>query len=212
MTITVPSADLCGILADTQHFITPDKEDTEHRVVNLRWDGVLLHASATDGIRAAVSSWHPDDEPEKDVQDTLGVELGGADEPWDITLTIDDVKHLLGVAKPVKGLEYLPLALDCDGGILSVKRAKQSRVPGFSLAYDGVGGPYPDQRFVVVEALGRVEPTKEFWVNAVLMADFGRVRQRGGCAKWTFTDKAAVVEIGERFAGLIAPVRSGSGD
>lgn len=211
--ITVPSTDLHGILSDALLFASPDKEDLERRCVQLRWDGDQLHACATDAVRVAVSSWSRDDPPDSDVQGTLGVELGGADGPWHILLAYDDVKHLLGAAKPVKGLEYVPLFLDVTGRVLSVKRAKESRVPGFALSYDGLPTPFPDLRFVVVQALGRAEPAKEIWLNMVLAADFGKVRQRGGAAKWTFAgpDRPAVVEIGERFVGAIQPVRSGNG-
>ncbi len=210
--ITVPTADLHGILSDTVQFISPDKDDDEGRCVHLQWDGAMLHASASDTIRSAISSWHPSDEPEKDVQDALGVELGGADDPWHVVLGVDDVAHLLATAKPVKNLEYVPLILDYAGGVLSVKRAKQARVPGFSIAYDGRPYVFADLRVAIVEALGRVEPVKEIWFNGPLMSSFGKVRQRGAPAKWTFAgpDRPAVVEIGERFVGAIQPVRQGS--
>lgn len=209
MTTTIPTADLVGCIADALNFVSPDKEDTERRCVHLRWTGDLFHASALDGIRCAVSSWSPDDRPDKDVQDALETKLGGGD-PFEAILGFDDAKHLLDTAKPIKNLEYVPLFLDCDGWSLSVRRAKQTRVPGFSLTYDGMTHAFPDVREVVVAALAGIEPVKEIWFNAVLMADFGKVRQRGGAAKFTFggPEHATVVEIGERFVGAIQPVRA----
>jgi hypothetical protein len=177
--------------------------------VHLRWDGAQFHASSTDGIRAVVSSWSPDDRPDKDVQEELGIGLGGDDEPWEFILASEDAAHLLSTAKPIKHLEYVPLFVDCDGLNLTVRRAKQLRCPGFSVAYDGKTHGFPDLRETVVAAMGKAEATKEIWFNASLMADFSKARQRGGPAKFTFAgpDAATVVEIGERFVGVIQPVR-----
>lgn len=211
--LTITTADLAGCIADALNFISPDKEDDQRRVVHLRWDADhdLFHASATDAIRVAISSWSPDDKPEQDVQHELGVELGSDGPSWEFVLTADDAAHLLKTIKPVKGLEYVPLFLDCDGALLGVTRSKEARVPGFALSYDSAGTPFPDLRTVVVEALGRAEPVKEIWWNQALAMDFGKVRQRGNAAKWTFagSDKPAVVEIGERFVGALMPVRTG---
>ncbi len=209
--LTIPSADLAGCIADALHFISPDKEDAEHRCVHLRWDGRLFHASATDLLRVAVSSWSPEDQPDKDVQDPLGVELGSVDDPWEFLLSADDAAHLLKAAKPIKDLEYLPLFVDVDGSVMSVKRSKQHRVPGFALSYDGLPYGFADLRVFVANAMGAAEPVKEWGVNMLLAMDFGRVRQRGGGAKWTFAgaDRPAVVEIGHRFVGAIQPIRLG---
>jgi hypothetical protein len=210
VTLTIPTADLVGCIADAMHFISPDKEDVERRCVHLRWDGHLFHASALDGIRCAVSSWSPDDQPDKDVQDALEVQLGGGD-PFEFLLAADDAKHLLDTAKPIKNLEYVPLFLDHDDAALRVRRAKQTRVPGFALTYDSQPSGFPDVREFVVRAMGRVDDVKEVWFNAALLADFGKVRQRGHAAKFTFggADSPTVIEIGDRFVGAIQPVRVG---
>lgn len=211
MTLTIPSNDLVGCIADALNFISPDKEDLERRVVHLRWDGELFHASATDGLRVAVSSWSADDPPERDEQHELGVELGSDDPPWEFLLSSDDATHLVKTAKPVKGLEHVALVIDHDGEVLGVKRSKQARVPGFALAYDAQPYAYPDLRRFVVAALEDAEPVKEISLNMALVVDFGKVRQRGHAARWTFagTEKPAVVEIGPRFVGAIQPVRVG---
>lgn len=211
--LTIPTSDLVGCIADTLHFVSPDKDDPLHSV-HLRWDGRQFHATATDTIRAAISSWSPDDQPEKDVQHELGVELGSADDPWTFVLAVDDATHLLATAKPIKKLEYLPLYVECDGTQLQVRRARQARVPGFALTYDAEPHTYPDVREVVVGAAAFTEPVKEIWYNAALLADFGKVRQRGHAAKLTFggTTKTTIIEIGERFIGLIQPVRTGDRD
>jgi hypothetical protein len=210
VTTIIPTADLIGTIGDAKVFISSDKEDVERRCVHLHWTGDLWHASAIDGIRAAVSSWSPDDQPEKDVQGELGFVWGGGD-PFEIILSIDDAEHLLAAAKPVKGLEYVPLVLDCDGFQLTVKRAKQTRLPGFTLGYDGMAHAFPDVRAILVEAMAKAEPVKEMWFNLKYLATFAEVRQRGGPAKYTFAgpNHLAVMEIGQRFVGAIMPVRIG---
>lgn len=209
--LTIPTTDLLGTIGDCLPFIPADKEDVERRCVHLRWDGGQFHASATDGIRAVVSSWHPDDIPDADVQDEIGTTLGeDSDGEWEFILSADDAAHLLKTAKPVKGMEYTPLHVTWDGELLTVRRSKASRLPGFTLAYDGMDHVFPDVRAYVVEAAGKAEPVKEISFNAVLVADFGKVRQRGNPARWTFGGDRhpAVVEIGERFVGAIQPVRA----
>lgn len=207
--LTIPTTDLLGCIGDCMPFITPDKDDVAMRVVHLRWDGDLFHASATDGIRAVVSSWSPDDKPDDDVQGELGVDLGDDNGPWEFLLSADDAAHLLKAAKPVKGFEYTPLFVEVDGDLLRVRRAKEARLPGFVITYDRAGDAFPDVRQYVVDAAGKAEPVKEIAWNASLMADFGKVRQRGHAARWTFSgDRSpAVVEIGERFVGALMPVR-----
>lgn len=209
--LTMPTADLVGCISDVLPFVTPDKEDTDRRAVHLRWDGELFHASAYSGWHSGISSWSADDPPERDVQDELEVELGSDDAPWECVLTLDDAKHLLQTAKPAKGLEYVPLFVEHDGQYLTVKRSKQSRVPGFSLAYDGMETAFPDLRQLVVEAGDHTEDVKEIGFNATFLAAFAAVRQRGGFPKLTFggSRHATIVEIGERFVGLIAPIRVG---
>jgi hypothetical protein len=174
----------------------------------------MFHASATDGYRVAVSSWNPDDVPDSDVQDEIGTTLGEDDGgEWEFILSADDAGHLLKTAKPAKGMEYVPLFVTFDGPLLTVRRSKAARLPGFALTYDGMAHVFPDLRSYVVEAAGRAEPVKEIAWNAELMADFGKVRQRGNPARWTFSGDRhpMVVEIGERFVGAIQPVRPSEG-
>jgi hypothetical protein len=214
VTLTIPTVDLLGCIGDALPFIDPDKDVTERRCVHLRWDGALFHVSATDGIRAAISSWSPDDTPDEDVQYEIGTTLGeDGDATWEFLLTADDASHLLKTAKPSKGHEYAPLYVTFDGPLLKVRRDREAQVPGFTLTYEGLDHTFPDLRGYVVEAAGKAEPVKEIAWNAVYMADFGKVRQRGGAARWTFSgDRSpAVVEIGVRFVGALMPVRPAEG-
>lgn len=207
--LTMHTVDLVGCLNDALPFVALDKDDTERRCVELRWDGELFHTSADSHFHAGVSSWSPDDPPEKDVQDELEVKLGSDDGPWACILDIEDVDHLLKTVKPAKGLEYVPLFIDWDGQFLTVRRSKQTRVPGLTLAYDGMTHAFPDVRRAVVEAASRLEDVKEIQYNGSFLAAFGKVRTRGGCMKLTFGGArgTTIVEVGHRFVGLIQPVR-----
>lgn len=207
--LTIPTSDFHGCLSDALPFISPNKDDLERRCIELRWDGELFHASAHSGIHLGISSWSPDDKPDTDVQDELEVALGSDDAPWSCVLTLDDAKHLLATAKPVKGLEYVPLFVDWDGQFLTVTRAKQARLPGLKLSYDGQEHAFPDLRDIVVRAASNLEDVKEISFNATYLAAFGTVRQRGGHLKLTFggPDGPTIGEIGERFVGVIQPVR-----
>ncbi len=210
--LTISTADLLGILGDVIPFISPDKDDIQRRCVHLRWDGTMLHASATDQLRIAVSSWHPDDDPDHDVQPQIGV-VPGEDHPttWRALLSADDVNHLLKSAKPIKGLEDAPIFVTVDEATVVVERHKQPRLPGMRLTFDCLEHDFPDLRASLVEAAGHAEPVKEIAWNAVLMAAFAQVRQRGHAARWTFTGDRhpAVVEIGNRFVGSITTISDG---
>ncbi len=208
--LTIPTRDLLGCIADALPFIPSDKDDTTLRCVQLRWDGSLLHVSATDRYRVAISSWDPDDTPDDDVQYEIGTVLGeDSDGTWECMLSADDAGHLLKTAKPSKGHEYAPLFVTLDGELVKVRRDREAQVPGFSLIYEGLDLEFPDLRGHVVEAAGKAEPVKEISFNAVYLATFGSVRQRGNTSRWTFAgDRGpAVVEIGERFVGALMPVR-----
>ncbi len=207
--LTIPTTDLLGTIADAANFVSHHKDDEQRRCVELRWDGELFHASAHSGIHLGISSWSPDDRPDADVQDELEVVLGSDDPPWSCVLTLDDVKHLLATAKPVKGLEYVPLFVDWDGRFLTVTRAKQARLPGLKLSYDGQEFAFPDLREIVVKAAASLEEVKEILFNPTYLSAFGAVRQRGGYLKLTFggADGTTIGEVGSRFVGAIQPIR-----
>jgi hypothetical protein len=84
-------------------------------------------------------------------------------------------------------------------------------LPGFKVSYDGMPHVFPDVRELLVAAAVHVDATKEVWFNPALLADFAKVRTRGGEMKLTFagSERTTIVEIGHRFIGGIQPVRAG---
>src|SRR4051794_21902406 len=118
--LTIPTADLLGTIGDVIALAGPDDLPELHRV-QLRWDGEMFTASATDTIRIGVSGWHPDDLPDSDVQDDLETKLGSddPDERWMFVADATDMALLLKNLKPRKGHEYVPLRLTVRDGVLT---------------------------------------------------------------------------------------------
>lgn len=208
--LTIPTADLRGVISDVLPFAGPDDLPDLH-IVQLVWDGDMLHACAYDTIRAAVSSWHPTDRPEKDVQEDLFASLGSGDEPWMVLLDAGDAADLLAAFKPKKGYEYVPLHVDWHNGLLKVRRDRAARLPGAQIELEGQEHTFPDLRVQVAEAGELVEKVDEIAFNVEYLAALAKVRQRGGAATFTFggSTRPTIVTIGERFTAAISPVRTG---
>jgi hypothetical protein len=209
--ITIPTGDLCGILADCIPFASPDDDIPILNAVRLEWDGAQLHAMSTDRFRVAWSTWQPDDDPdtEGDQQEDLFTTWGGADVPWHIYLPLADAKDIVSNFKLKPKERGCPLQVDHADGQLKVDR---SRMTGHSALRMVVAGVVLDsdgldiRRYFADHATAK--PVRAVAYTPKLLADFGKVRPRGAL-KLTFTGEHAVtlVEIGERFVGAIQPVK-----
>lgn len=211
--ITIPTGDLCGILADCLPFVFPSDEIPVLNSMRLEWDGQQLHAMATDRVRVAWSTWDPSDDPdaEGDQQEDLFTSWGGADDPWHVLLAQADAKDLVSNFKLKPKERGCPLTVQLDDGVLRVER---SRMTGHSaLRMDIVGTPmdtdWPDLRKLLGDH-STAAPVRSLAYTPQRLADFGKVRPRGAL-KLTFTGehKLTHVEIGERFVGAIQPVKEG---
>lgn len=214
MTITIPTGDLCGVLADCLPFAHP----TDIPVLNtvrLEWDGQSLHAMATDRYRLAWSTWDPDDEPdaEGDQQDDLFTRWGSDDAGWTLLLPQPDVKDLISNFKLKPKERGCPLTIertvDAAGPQLTVDR---SRLTGHSalrmvIVGDQSDAEYPDLRKLLADN-STAEPVRTLAYEPQRLADFGKVRPRGPM-RLTFTGEHGLthIEIGERFVGAIQPVK-----
>ena len=202
MTLTVPTWDLVGVIADCLPFASKDEEMPMLHGVRVEWDGERLHALATDRYRIAWSQWHPDDDPPTDTQDDLWTERGGADDPWSVFLHLDDATELVKVYKlPLKQSSTpLTVDMDTDRGRLTIKRDRDTGHSAITAVFDG-------QLLADNSALGEVDQAA---FTAKYLADFAKVRCSGPMMmRFTGPDRLVHVSIGERFVGAIMPVRTG---
>lgn len=209
MSVTITTADLIGLLGDTIPFAGTDDELPAINSINLFWDGDKLHAQATDRYRIAWSSWHPDDEPEREYQGDIFNQPGSGDDPWQILIPLDDVQHLVKTYKLPAKEAFAPLAVDVHDGQLTVKRHRDTGHPAITTVIDGRMDVYLN----LAEALAKadvLEKVEGIAFTAKLLADFAKVRPRGPMLL-QFTGEAGpvLVTIGERFVGSVMPVRTG---
>lgn len=207
--ITVPTGELTGVLADVIPFAFPDADLLAVHCVRIEWDGDTLNALATDRYRIAWSAWHPDDDPDMDSQDDLFTKWGGADDPWTVTITLEDAKELVKVFKLPLKEQRVPLAVDVDNGQITVRRDRDTGYTALRLDIPDQLVDFPDIRKLLSDA-DRVEPVAGLAFNAKYLADFGKVRPRAPM-QMSFTGSAGLahVAIGKRFTGAIMPVREG---
>jgi hypothetical protein len=207
--ITVPTRDLCGIVADAAPFASTEQEDTARNVVRVEWDGVGLHAMATDGYRVGWSTWDPDDPPPDDEQTSLFSAPGGADDPWHAYIPLDDAKALVAAFKLPAKEGGCPLTVDLRDGLLTVDRARDTGHSALTMTITGQTLTNPPDIRAFLAGNSTVEPIGEIAYTGKLLADFGgKVRQRGPL-RLTFTGRLTLVSIGDRFVGAIAQVREG---
>lgn len=209
--ITIPTGDFVGILNDVIPMASTEDELPQINAVRLEWDGELLHAMATDRYRIAWSSYDPDDPPEKEYQPALNTGWGGADEPWSLSVSLEDAEHLAKTYKLGGKQYYVPLTIEHGNGTVKVAR---SRDTGFSaitfVASDRTNldqGGFPDLRALLAKA-DVAEATKELALSARLLADFAKVRPRGPMhCMFTGSNGLVHIAIGKRFVGAIQPIR-----
>jgi hypothetical protein len=209
MTITVPTGDLVGVLADVIPFASTDKEDAILNTVRLEWDGDMLHALATDRVRIGWSTWHPDDEPDGEAQDDLFTKWGSGDDPWSVVIPLGDAKDIVDAYKlPVKE-QRVPLTLDAVDGSVRVIRSRDTGHSAITIVVPGQLVDYPDVPKLLGEA-DRIEPVSSLAYGAKLLGDFSKVRPRGPM-ELTFTGPTGLthIAIGKRFIGAIMPTRLG---
>lgn len=208
--ITIPTGDLTGILSDVLPFASPDDDDPVLHTVLIEWDGQMMHALASDRFRFGWSSWHPDDEPDEEVQDDLFTDWGGADEPWSLIIPLDDAKHLVKAFKLGNKELRTPVQVDGSDQQIKVHRSKETGHSDLTAVVQAGEFPFPDVK-AMLAAADTVEPVANIRFTAKYLADFAKVRPRGPL-ELTFTGAAAIalVSIGERFSGAIMPIRGGA--
>jgi hypothetical protein len=214
MTVTIPTTDLCGILADTVPFASPDTEVPVLNAIRIEWDGNALHAMATDRYRIAWSTWDPDDEPDDDQQGDLFADWGTDDtgEQWHAYIALDDAKDIIGAYKlPAKEAGGVAVSVrrvvDGAGEQLVVDRSRLTGHSAITMVVRCVAADVdPDIRGLLAKH-DVAEPVRQIAYNARFLADFAKVRQRGSLRMMHTPSGMTLVAIGDRFVGAIQAVK-----
>lgn len=211
MTIIIPTEDLVGIIKDVLPFVSPDKEDTVLRAVRFEWDGTMLHTQSTNELAIAWASWHPDDAPAEDGQDSILALPGGDDDPRAWRMPFDDAKKLADIyALPAK-FGRIPLHLTINTDRIAVRRDRNGPIPGITTTWatQDDTDAFPNIRSLLAQA-SALEPVKGIAFNPEYLAAFKQVRPRGPL-EMAFTGESGMVlvQVGNRFCGGITPVRRG---
>jgi hypothetical protein len=209
--ITIPTAELVGVLSDAIPFASKDEDFPALNAVRLHWDGDMLHAQATDRYVLGWSQWDPSDDPDRDEQEDLFTKWGGADDPWTILLPLADATDIVKVFKlgPKEG--WTPLTIDLIDGRLKVMRHRDTGHSAITQVVEGLDAEFP-KLDELLRAANMFDTTDGLSYDAKRMALFARVRPRGPM-RLTFTagpgggPGLTHVQIGERFNGAIMPVR-----
>lgn len=211
-TLTMPTRELVGLLADVHPFASKDDEDTMwHRVV-LRWDGTRLHAMAGTGFRLAWMSWGPDDGdgvqptlPGNDLDSLSGTDPGG---PWELAILPENAKEIATKFK-VKATEgELPLRV--SGSVDAVRVERDAEIGGVALRSSALARPWDDNAPRIDDMIGQVAAQSGKALTRVgytgpFLADFCNpkvVRQRGPLML-RFGPKSTYIEIGSHFKGAV---------
>lgn len=215
MTVTITTADFVGLLGDTIPFASGDDELPFLNSVRIFWDGDKLHMQATDRYRIAWASWHPDDEPEREYQGDIFNQPGSGDEPWSILVPLADAAHLVKTYKLPAKEGHVPLTVECADGRLSVRRHRDTGYPAIRTDIESLSAGdtthFPDIAKALADhdVMAKVDGLA---FTAKLVADFAKVRPRGPMSlRFTGEESPVLVSIGERFVGLVMPVRESDG-
>lgn len=209
--ITIPTAEFVGLISDVQNFAFPKDDLPDLNVVRIEWDGDMLHTAATDSMRCARSSWHPDDDPAnaKATQGAMFTVYGGADERWVVFAALADAKELVKIYKLSDKEGQIPLTLDYEDGRLRVRRSRDTGHSAITTLVESRMVEFPDLR-KMLDVAPELQGVEEIHYVGRHLADFGTVRQRGAM-RMSFCGlrNATRVTIGERFVGTIRPERVG---
>jgi hypothetical protein len=204
--ITIPTNEFVGLITDVAPFAFPKDDLPDVNTIRFEWDTRMLHASATDTMRSARSSWHPNDDPStKSQQEPLFGVLGGADDRWAIIANLDDWKEAAKIYKLPDKEGLTPLQLDWTGRELKIIRSADTGHQAITTVVTPRMAQFPDLRKVLDSEVIE-EPVGEIQYAGRHLADLGVVRQRG-TLRMTFsgTTRATRITIGNRFVATLRP-------
>jgi len=198
--ITIPTGELVGTLSDVIPMAEADRELPEVNCIKLEWDGDTLHAIATDRYKAGWATWNPSDSAGE-------TEWGGADEPWSLTIGLDDAKHLVKTYKLPTKQHYTALTIEhVHPGAVRVQRHKDTGHSAISTVIPDTFVAWPHVKEVLA-AKDVLAPSDGFDVNPRHLAPFAKVRPAGPMVlRFTGPNSLIHVSIGARFTGFVFPI------
>ena len=208
MTLTLPTRELVGLLADVYPFADPDEDNPAwHRVV-VQWDGSRLHALAGNGMRVAWMSWGPDDGDAP----IPGLEYPADDSDWTMAILPKEAKEIATKFKVGAKDGDSPLRITGNPDRLIVERDSDT-VVGVALRSVALARPWDDDAPDIMSIINTIRedsrtcvPRTEVAYSGFNLADFANpkvVRQRGP-VELRFGPKSTYIRIGEHFHGAIA--------
>lgn len=211
--ITIPTNDFVGTLNDVLPFASTDAELPILQCVRLEWDGKQLHALATDRYRIGWATWRPGDiEPDAEAQDDLFADWGSTDDPWQVTIPLDEARELAKVFKlPAKEGVAAPVTIDRDPsrGVVKFARSRDTGHSAITIDVPDTLMDFPDVR-ELLRKTDQLKPMTGLGFTARYLADFAKVREHGPMRmRFTGAETLVHVTIGDRFVGAIVPVRIG---
>lgn len=208
--ITIPTGDFTGVLNDVIPFASREDELPDVNCVHIEWDGEQLHALTTDRYRIGWATWDPTDEFEGEHQDDLFTKWGGADDPWSVSVSLDDAKDLAAHYKLGAKEHMTPLTIDHVGDRLTVARSRETGYSAITTVVRDQFTSFPDVRKLLVDAAA-VERVSALTFNPKYLADFAKVRPRGPMhMQFTGPGKLVHIGIGSRFTGAIMSISEDS--
>ncbi|GAA0720177.1 hypothetical protein Drose_06465 [Dactylosporangium roseum] len=213
MSVTVPTGNFVGALADVIPFACTDKDLPFINAVRIEWDGDQLHTLATDMYAVGISSYAKDDDTwgVEVAEDDLFTDFNSGDDPWSITISLDDAKEIVSDYKLAPKLGRVPLTVDYDHehARLTVKRGRETGHPAKRTTVEALpaDAQFPDVRQVLADA-SVTQKVMGLRFDAKRLAVFSKVRPTGPL-ELTFTGEtsATLVAIGDRFVGAVMPVK-----
>ena len=217
--LIMPTADLVGIITDVLP-LAPDPKDKDNPRggVLLEWDGEALHAHATDGLSAGISTYHPDDPTDFDDDATQPVvywgDSGGDPEPrWRVFITTADAKEVVSTFKLAYKFRMVPLHVKVNLARtrLIIERTRDTGKTQHEMTVERVADAdrvFPDLRAQIDRAEGNTASVDRLAVWGHRLAAFANAGRRGPVELIPVRfadDELVVVRVGSRFAGYVTP-------
>lgn len=226
--ITISTMELRRLLSDVIPFASTDEDYPAMNCVRLEMHGQTLVAQATNGFAIAERTWTPDDEDhdiDGDTEPLVALYDIAPDIPWfKVRIGLADAQNLVK-AFALKGAkkQFAPIGINVEAESVAENtyRVVFHRESGpswtpltFKASGRGASRPHSedvpevDLRDLMAKYDNIEAYIPKVWWTPKLLAAFGKVSNHGPLEMYfTGEDETVRWKMGERFKGLIQPVR-----